>query len=189
MQVTPANPMTGLEGRATLLANLSKALKQNPIYFGADARPGNLIGNYSYPLPFHVSKLFGTADYLESQSIVDASNNRKVHISALWHVLIEGLQVIWPASRTQLGGVPLGDVWPCNALKTHAAKPFTEGDELVPFHKLTGWTTYSLLEPLQHILKWQFEGLEDLTGLPEYRNGLSLFFILHCTHVTFVDCG
>lgn len=44
MQVTPANPMTGLEGRATLLANLSKALKQNPIYFGADARPGNLIG-------------------------------------------------------------------------------------------------------------------------------------------------
>lgn len=120
-----------------------------------------------------MSLSFGTSDYLESQSIVDASKNRKVHISALWHVLIEGLQVIWPASRTQLGGVPLGDVWPCNALKTHAAKPFTEGDGLVPFHKLTGWTTYSLLEPLQHILKWQFEGLEDLTGLPEYRNGLS----------------
>lgn len=85
-------------------------------------------------------------------------------------MLIEGLAVIWPASRTQLGGVPLGDVWPCNALKV-AAKPFTEGDDLVPFHKLTGWTTYSLLEPLQQILKWQFEGLEDLTGLPEYRNG------------------
>lgn len=37
--------MTGLEGRATLLANLSKALRANPVYFGDDARPGNLIGN------------------------------------------------------------------------------------------------------------------------------------------------
>jgi hypothetical protein len=47
----------------------------------------------------------------------------------------------------------------------------TEGDELVPFHKLTGWTTYSLVEPIEKILGWKFDGLEDMTGLPEYRNG------------------
>jgi hypothetical protein len=41
----------------------------------------------------------------------------------------------------------------------------------VPFHKLTGWTTYSLLEPLQAVLGWRVEGTEDMTGLPEYRNG------------------
>jgi len=46
-----------------------------------------------------------------------------------------------------------------------------EGDELVPFHKLTGWTTYSLVEPIEKILGWKFDGLEDMTGLPEYRNG------------------
>jgi hypothetical protein len=46
-----------------------------------------------------------------------------------------------------------------------------EGDELVPFHKLTGWTTYSLIEPIEKILGWKFDGLEDMTGLPEYRNG------------------
>lgn len=99
------------------------------------------------------------------------SGCRRVHISALWYALIEGLSAIWPASRTTLGGVPLGDVWPCNALTKMQPKSFTEGDDLVPFHKLTGWTTYSLLEPLQHILQWEFDGLEDLTGLPEYRNG------------------
>ena len=64
--------------------------------------------------------------------------------------------------------MPLGDVWPCDALKASAK---AEGDELVPFHKLTGWTTYSLLQPMEKILGWRFEGVEDMTGLPEYRNG------------------
>ena len=41
----------------------------------------------------------------------------------------------------------------------------------MPFHKLTGWTTYSLVEPIEKVLGWKFEGLEDMTGLPEYRNG------------------
>jgi len=67
-----------------------------------------------------------------------------------------------------LGGTSLGDVWPCSALKASAK---AEGDDLVPFHKLTGWITYSLIEPMEKILGWKFEGLEDMTGLPEYRNG------------------
>ncbi|MGL4621505.1 MAG: DUF1688 family protein, partial [Chroococcidiopsis sp.] len=41
---------------------------------------------------------------------------------------------------------------------------------LVPFHKLSQWLTYSLLEPLQE-LGLEITGLDDLTGLPEYRNG------------------
>jgi len=72
--------------------------------------------------------------------------------------------------------VPLGDVWPCEALKAETPAESTSlslspGDELVPFHKLTGWTTYSLIEPIEKVLGWKFEGLEDMTGLPEYRNG------------------
>lgn len=44
MQVGSDNPMVGLEGRASLLVNLSHALKSNPTFFGAEGRPGNMIG-------------------------------------------------------------------------------------------------------------------------------------------------
>lgn len=94
-----------------------------------------------------------------------------VPIAAVWHILITGLSVIWP-SRLSLAGVPLGDVWPCASLKSSLPEDtFEEGDDLVPFHKLTGWTTYSLLEPMEKILGWKFDGIDDMTGLPEYRNG------------------
>lgn len=96
---------------------------------------------------------------------------RTVPIAALWHALLTGLNPIWPPSRTSIGGISLGDVWPCSALKTSLGPSWKEGDDLVPFHKLTGWTAYSLIEPMQKLLKWKFEGLEDMTGLPEYRNG------------------
>jgi hypothetical protein len=42
---------------------------------------------------------------------------------------------------------------------------------LVPFHKLTQWITYSVVEVIEKVAKWKIDGLEDLTGLPEYRNG------------------
>jgi hypothetical protein len=106
-------------------------------------------------------------DYLMSTSIQDGST-RRIHIAPLWAALIEGLSPIWPATRTTLRGISLGDVWPCAALKPSSQ---AEGDDLVPFHKLTGWITYSLIEPMEKILGWKFEGLEDMTGLPEYRNG------------------
>ena len=44
MQVSDTNPMVGIEGRAALLSNLSKALKANPQFFGNDGRPGNVVG-------------------------------------------------------------------------------------------------------------------------------------------------
>lgn len=71
---------------------------------------------------------------------------------------------IWPA-RLTLAGIPLGDTWR-HPLIAPAAK--TAG--LVPFHKLSQWLTYSLIEPLQ----WAGIAvlyIDDLTGLPEYRNG------------------
>jgi hypothetical protein len=83
---------------------------------------------------------------------------------------MEGLNSIWPDSRTSLAGVPLGDVWPCSVLNSSSTIA-TDGSDLVPFHKLTGWMTYSLMEPIEKILSWKFNGKEDLTGLAEYRNG------------------
>ncbi|KAF5348888.1 hypothetical protein D9756_009821 [Leucocoprinus leucothites] len=150
MQVSETNPMTGLEGRASLLFNLSKALTSSPQFFGTEGRPGNLI------------------DFLESQAL--PTSPPTVPLSALWIVLLDGLNPIWP-SRLSLGGVSLGDVWPCPSLgQTAPGDP--ESDTIpVPFHKLTQWLTYSLIEVFQKELGWQVEGLEDMTGLPEYRNG------------------
>jgi len=112
----------------------------------------------------------GIIDFLENESKV-VRGKTVVPIAALWHALITGLSAIWP-SRLSLGGISLGDVWPCASLKESLPKErFEEGDDLIPFHKLTGWTTYSLLEPMEKILDWTFEGVDDMTGLPEYRNG------------------
>jgi len=97
-------------------------------------------------------------------------SKRVVPVSAIWKCLIDGLNPIWP-SRARLAGVSLGDVWPCSALKSSNAAPDSEGDDLVPFHKLTMWITYSLIEVFERVANWKVEGLEDLTGLPEYRNG------------------
>lgn len=45
-QVGESNPMVGLEGRTSLLVNLSDALKANPQFFGEDGRPGNMVGTF-----------------------------------------------------------------------------------------------------------------------------------------------
>jgi hypothetical protein len=78
--------------------------------------------------------------------------------------LLDHLSGIWLADNT-IDDRPLGDCWP------HPAVP---GPGLsagwMPFHKLSQWLTYSLLEPFE----WSgvpVRSVEALTGLPEYRNG------------------
>jgi len=71
---------------------------------------------------------------------------------------------IWP-SRLTLGGVALGDTW-----RHPLIAPDSTTAGLVPFHKLSQWLTYSLIEPLE----WagvSVIDIDELTGLPEYRNG------------------
>jgi hypothetical protein len=74
--------------------------------------------------------------------------------------LLDGLSAIWPSGQSlEVDGRswPLGDVW-------------EHPTGLVPFHKLSQWLTYSLIEPFE----WAgvpVTGLDELTGLPEYRNG------------------
>ena len=46
MQVSEANPMVGIDGRTELLRALAGALCDSPEFFGADARPGNIVGTY-----------------------------------------------------------------------------------------------------------------------------------------------
>ncbi|HUQ28013.1 MAG TPA: DUF1688 family protein [Usitatibacter sp.] len=73
--------------------------------------------------------------------------------------LLHALGAMWPG-RLVVDGTPLGDCWAHGAAR----------GGLVPFHKLSQWLTYSLLEPLADA-GLEVTGLDALTGLPEYRNG------------------
>jgi hypothetical protein len=83
------------------------------------------------------------------------------------HLVLRAFGPIWPG-RFTLGGVPLGD---CGR---HGA---VAGDGIVPFHKLSQWLVYSLIEPLADA-GFRVTGIDGLTGLAEYRNG-----------GLFIDCG
>ena len=92
-----------------------------------------------------------------------------IAISTLWDSLMDGLAPVWPPSSAEIGGVPLGDAWPCDAMPN--APPALPWEAIVPFHKITQWMTYSLMGPMSKLMKCRFSGTELLTGLPEYRNG------------------
>jgi len=78
--------------------------------------------------------------------------------------LLDGLSSIWP-SGLAINGVPIGD-----AGRHPAVRIGDSTDHIVPFHKLSQWLTYSLLEPLE-TAGLAVERLDDLTALAEYRNG------------------
>jgi hypothetical protein len=141
-QVSESNPLVGLEGRLQLLQQLGIALTQAPDLFGTtQPRPGGLV------------------DYLVAQAI-----DNQLSAETVFAAVLAGFSPIWPG-RVTLAGVNLGDVWP------HSGLPDTGcGSQLLPFHKLSQWLTYSLLEPLQ-ALGLEITALDQLTGLAEYRNG------------------
>ncbi|KAI9878910.1 MAG: hypothetical protein M1830_010158 [Pleopsidium flavum] len=150
LQVSGSNPIAGLEGRTGLLMSLADALNNQDL-FGVDARPGNML------------------DYLLSHPSTQASSVPIVPLPTLWSVLIDGLSSIWPATRTQIDGISLGDAWPCSSMPH--SPPAESWENIVPFHKLTQWLCYSLMAPMTKLLHIHFAGAELLTGLPEYRNG------------------
>jgi hypothetical protein len=140
-QVTGDNPLEGLEGRAALLRGLGAALSARPDVFGDPPR----LGAFS--------------DWL-----LDRAQGGTIEAAAVLEAVLELLGPIWPG-RITLGGISLGDTW-----RHPAARSGDAGDGLVPFHKLSQWLTYSLVEPLEDA-GLEVTGLDRLTGLAEYRNG------------------
>lgn len=142
-QAGPGNPLVGLDGRAALLRRLGEALHEQPQLFGLDGRPGMMFDVLA-------AKVNGDSPTLQAGDILG--------------LLLDAFSTIWPSGQV-FEGRAVGDVWP---------HPDAGGEGLsaghVPFHKLSQWLTYSLLEPFE----WaglDVEGLDALTGLPEYRNG------------------
>ncbi len=82
--------------------------------------------------------------------------------SQILTMIITFLGNIWPG-RLILDGNNLGDTW--------AYPPLGEGTQsYVPFHKLSQWISYSVIETLA-TNGFTVTGVEELTGLAEYRNG------------------
>lgn len=137
------NPLVGVDGRAQLLSRLGQAAAANPAVFGMNdtPRPGGLFDH-----------------------LVAKAEAGRLPASAILAAVLAHLGPIWP-SRITLGGIALGDTWRHPLMTAGDAS-----DGLIPFHKLSQWLSYSLIEPLE----WSglaVTGIDGLTGLPEYRNG------------------
>lgn len=86
-QVSVANPLVGLEGRAALLSRLGAVVAATPAVFGSPARLGNLF------------------DYLSAHA-----PNKQLDAAFILATLLRALGPMWPA-RSGLAGVALGDCW------------------------------------------------------------------------------
>ena len=153
-QSSPSNSLVGLEGRAALLARLGELLEEQAKRGGGPARPGRLF-----------------------DTLTQDGQRTEVSAAEILHALVSTYAPIW-TSGSRVLGLPAGDVWPhlwagadtVSATSPGGPAPDRATGGWVPFHKLSQWLTYSLLEPFE----WagvKVTGLDALTGLPEYRNG------------------
>jgi hypothetical protein len=141
-QVDAANPLVGVEQRSTLLRRLGQALAERPDLFATTPpRLGHLV------------------DYF-----LGIAGDRCIAAATVLTTLLQGLSSIWP-SGLAVNGFPVGD-----AGRHPAVRKADASDQIVPFHKLSQWLTYSLIEPLA-AAGIRVHDLDELTALAEYRNG------------------
>ena len=145
-QVRANNPLVGLEGRAILLRRFGETMQEQPEVFGQEVqRPSGIYAQILSPAP-------------------EVPYTAEVTAHDILSEILESCSGIWPAANF-IEGIPLGDCWRHEAVRGEGLS-----DGWVPFHKLSQWLTYSLLEPAA----WsgvQVRDVDALTGLPEYRNG------------------
>ncbi len=139
-RVTPDNPLVGLDGRVGLLQRLGQVMAADPVAFPT-GRPGDL------------------ADALMAQAV-----DGRLPASRVLAAVLQRFGDIWPG-RITLGGANLGDVWRHPGVRGDGPT-----DGLVPFHKLSQWLSYSLIEALE-LAGLRVTDMDALTGLAEYRNG------------------
>lgn len=145
-QHSPNNPLLGVDGRYNLLQGLAQVLDPDTSSNRFFHRPGNIVD-----------------DCLE---LVRQSRSSKLTVDAtqVLSIVLDRFSSIWPNGYIEQG-INLGDCGNHSLLVTE-----DETSEIVPFHKLSQWLTYSLVEPLQWA-GFEVTNMDGLTGLPEYRNG------------------
>jgi hypothetical protein len=142
-KVTEQTPLKGVEGRSQLLNLLGKSISNNKENFSKNnlIRPGNLL-----------------------YALLEKYPDKKIPAQEYYQWMVFTFSTIWP-SRHSYEDHPLGDTWPYSPW----SKPGSI-DELVPFHKLSTWLMFSLMEPLEE-MGIEILNMEELPPLAEYRNG------------------
>ena len=139
-QVTDKNSLIGLNQRAGLLQKLGRVINDQKSFF---ARDGSAR-------PGNIIPALAERNRIKARDILVT--------------LLQTLAEIWP-SPVKIHGQPLGDVGYHDALvRTDPT------NRIIPFHKLSQWMSYSLIEPIQEF-GGKISDLDGLTGLAEYRNG------------------
>ena len=88
------------------------------------------------------------------------ASTRRIHFGSRAH-----------ASRADLAVAPVARRRPARRLLAPSGVRRDDATNgLLPFHKLSQWLSYSLIEPLQEA-GIKVVDIDGLTGLPEYRNG------------------
>jgi hypothetical protein len=141
-QVSTKNPLLGLDARVRLLNNLGRAIGESPVFArNGVARPGHLF------------------DDLRARA-----ENGTIPARLILTTLLEQLGSIWPTAR-RIGRVTIADAGDYSLLRRD-----DDTDRIVPFHKLSQWLSYSLIEPFVDA-GFTVADPDALTGLAEYRNG------------------
>ena len=153
----PARP---LQADAVGLRNLTAARLADAFQCGSE---NPLVG-----LDGRVSLLHRLADVLHPHGrpsdLFDLIGGRRIEAHDILARVLASFSGIWLAPN-RIGAEALGDCWRHDAVPGPGLT-----NSWMPFHKLSQWLTYSLLEPFE----WagvHVDGLDGLTGLPEYRNG------------------
>jgi hypothetical protein len=142
MQVSEKNPLIGLEARLNLLQGLGKVLKESS-FFQRSNRP---------------------SDLLDTLSLAAVGKEKILPLPTVLHNVLRAFGGLWPSKHFQIDEktqeqVALGDTW-----------LYAPWNELISFHKLSQWLSYSLVLPCEYF-GLKVSDVNGLTGLPEYRNG------------------
>jgi len=140
-QVSDANPLSGFDNRLELLRRLGRQVDQR---FGCANDPNPRV-----------------SAFLET---LKNKYNASLTAGSLLHETLHYFVDMWPHGKI-INNQCLGDVGVHSKVKGEGLT-----NNLVPFHKLSQWLSYSLVEPLE----WagiSATDLDQMTGLPEYRNG------------------
>lgn len=137
------------------MASIFQVTDQNPLV-GIEGRASiiNALGKH----------LVSSGANSPSDFFQNLFNKKEASIQEVFSNLIELLFPIWP-KRFEMDGINLGDTWEHRALNFGGRT-----GRLIPFHKLTQWLTYSVIEPFEEA-NIKILDIDALTPLPEYRNG------------------
>ena len=106
------------------------------------------------------NKLSRPSDFFDKYNINDT-----ISVKELWNFIVNDFKDIWNIYNKD-DKETIGDIWTHPYLKI----PCIEKSELMPFHKISQWIIYSLIDVIKNYGNYKITDTMILSALPEYRN-------------------